>query len=119
MNPSAEAAPTPIAPPAGLSPYTQIISRSKIPHDGEREGMQTANPAPPMTKIPVAPPPLPAIPPAPPRPKMAAPKAPAAPKIPKLDAAPPPPVSYWPLIITLTILFFLAASLVLYFVLKH
>jgi hypothetical protein len=28
-------------------------------------------------------------------------------------------LSYWPLIITLTVLFFLAALLVLYFVLKH
>ena len=52
-------------------------------------------------------------------PKMTAPKPPAAPKAPKLDAAPSPPVSYWPLIITLTVLFFLAALLVLYFVLKH
>jgi hypothetical protein len=52
-------------------------------------------------------------------PKMTAPKPPAAPKLSKLDAEPPPPVSYWPLIITLTVLFFLAALLVLYFVLKH
>jgi len=50
---------------------------------------------------------------------MTAPKPPAAPKLSKLDAEPPPPVSYWPLIITLTVLFFLAALLVLYFVLKH
>jgi hypothetical protein len=34
-------------------------------------------------------------------------------------AVPEPSVSYWPLILTLTVLFFIAALLVLYFVLKH
>jgi len=127
MHLSAEPAPAPVAPPSGPSPYTQIISSSKLPTagEGEAQAAPSAAPAggfaaPPMPKIPApVPPPLPAIPPPPPMPKMAAPKPPAAPKLPKLDTAPPPPVSYWPLIITLTILFFLAVLLVLYFVLKH
>jgi hypothetical protein len=46
-------------------------------------------------------------------------KAPQAPKAPKIDAPEPAPVSLWPLIITLTVLFFLAVILVLYFVLRH
>jgi hypothetical protein len=49
----------------------------------------------------------------------AAPKLPAAPKAPKVGLAEPPAVSYWPLILILTVLFFAAALLVLYFVLKH
>jgi hypothetical protein len=52
---------------------------------------------------------------APAMPKIAAPPAPKAPKA----AVPEPPVSYWPLILTLTVLFFIAVLLVLYFVLKH
>jgi hypothetical protein len=48
-------------------------------------------------------------------PKLAVPKAPKAPKV----DVPQTPVSYWPLILTLTVLFFIAALLVLYFVLKH
>jgi hypothetical protein len=43
---------------------------------------------------------------------------PSTPKPPK-EGALPPPVSYWPLILTLTVLFFIAVLLVLYFVLKH
>jgi len=127
LRPSAEVIPTPVAPPSLPSPYTQIISRPKPPH-AEEEAIQahpSAGPAggfaaPPMPKIPApAPPPLPKIPPPPPMPKVTAPKPPAAPKLPKLDAPPPPPVSSWPLVITLTVLFFLAVILVLYFVLKH
>jgi hypothetical protein len=55
------------------------------------------------------------LPQAPQKPKI------AAPKLPKLDApAPaPPPLSYTPLIITLAVLFVLAAVVVLIFVLKH
>jgi len=49
-------------------------------------------------------------------PKMA---APAAPKAPKVDATAAPSVSFWPLIITLAVLFLLAVLLVLYFALKH
>jgi hypothetical protein len=48
----------------------------------------------------------------------ALPKVPKPPKPPKVDN-PEPPVSYWPLILTLTVLFVIAALLVLYFVLKH
>lgn len=129
---SAEPAPAPVQPPSGPSPYTQIISRQKIAAEESAEaGTPAAGPAagggfapPPMPKIPTAPRPIPRTPPPPPippapMPKMTAPKPPAAPKVPKLDAAPPPPVSYWPLIITLTVLFFLAMLLVLYFVMKH
>jgi hypothetical protein len=60
----------------------------------------------------IAPPPLPK-PPA--TPKLAVPPAPKPPKV----GLPEPPVSYWPLILTLTVLFFIAALLVLYFALKH
>ena len=124
LRPSSEPVPAPVAPPSGPSPYTQIISRPKA--DAASQGAAAAPPAanvaaaggfPPLPKIP--PPPVPTLPSPPPMPKMTAPKPPAAPKLSKLDAAPPPPVSYWPLIITLTVLFFLAALLVLYFVLKH
>jgi len=123
LRPSSEPAPLPVAPPSGPSPYTQIISRSKAEVAGQEAAAAhpAANPAqaggfPPLPKIP--PPPTATLPP-PPMPRMTAPKPPAAAKRPRLDAAPPPPVSYWPLIITLTVLFFLAALLVLYFVLKH
>jgi hypothetical protein len=60
----------------------------------------------------IAPPPMPA---APAIPKLAVPAAPKAAKA----AIPEPTVSYWPLILTLTVLFFIAVLLVLYFVLKH
>lgn len=130
MHPKAEPAPVRVEEPSGPSPYTQIISRPKQSDPNEAEGGQAtaANPgagkfaAPSMLKIPGAvPPPLPRMPP-PPRvappaiPKM---KAPPAPKAPKIDTPAPPPVSMWPLIITLTVLFFLAVILVLYFVLRH
>jgi len=52
-------------------------------------------------------------------PKMAAPAAPKAPKPPKVGVPEPPPVSYWPLVLTLTVIFFIAVLLVLYFWLKH
>lgn len=128
MHPSAEPAPVPVEAPTGPSPYTQIISRPK--HVETEEATTGSAPAagggqfaaPSMPKIPgAAPPPMPKMPPpprvaAPPMPKM---KAPPTPKMPKVDAPAPPPVSIWPLIITLTVLFFLAVLLVLYFVLKH
>jgi hypothetical protein len=128
MRPSANPAPVPVEAPSGPSPYTQIISRPKRVDDEEAApgpapaatGAHRAAPA--MPKIPAAaPPPLPKMPPPPrlappPVPKM---KAPPAPKIPKIDAPAPPPVSMWPLIITLTVLFFLAVILVLYFALRH
>lgn len=55
------------------------------------------------------------MPVAPAMPRMAAPAAPKPGKV----AIPEPTVSYWPLILTLTVLFFIAVLLVLYFVLKH
>jgi hypothetical protein len=51
-------------------------------------------------------------------PKFAAPKLPPPPKAPKVEV-PVPPVSYWPLVLTLTVVFVLAVLVVLYFVLKH
>jgi len=57
------------------------------------------------------------MPPAPAIPKIAAPP-PAAIKAPKLEPQ-KPPVSYWPLVLVLTVLLFMAVLLVLYFVLKH
>ncbi|HKV82478.1 MAG TPA: hypothetical protein VJP02_30300 [Candidatus Sulfotelmatobacter sp.] len=125
MHPKADPTPVALEAPSGPSPYTQIISRSKLAPGEEAEGghAPTAGAGagkfapPPMPKIPgAAPPPMPKMPKAPPMPKV---KVPQAPKAPKIDAPPPPPVSMWPLIITLTVLFFLAVILVLYFVLRH
>jgi len=125
MHPKGDPTPVPIEASSGPSPYTQIISRSKLAAGEEAEAGHTPAAgagagkfaAPPMPKIPgAASPPMPKIPPVPAMPKV---KAPQAPKAPKIDAAAPPPVSLWPLIITLTVLFFLAAILVLYFVLRH
>jgi hypothetical protein len=52
-----------------------------------------------------------------PMPQMAFPQAPPVPR----PAAPPPgrAASYWPLITVLTVLFAIAALLVMYFALKH
>jgi hypothetical protein len=50
--------------------------------------------------------------------KVAAPAAPKAPAAAKVEVA-APAVSYWPLILTLTVLFFIAVLLVLYFALRH
>jgi hypothetical protein len=133
-RPVFESAPPPQEIPSGPSSYTRIISaRPANPADdeaGAEAPAKAAGPpafAMPALSVPVmAPPPLPP-PPVPPKPvfaapaapKMpAAPKLPAAPKVPKLEAA-PPPVSYWPLILILTVLFFAIALVVLYFVLKH
>jgi hypothetical protein len=125
MHPRADPTSVPTEAPSGPSPYTQIISRSKLAAGEEAEAGHAPAAgagagkfaAPPMPKIPgVAPPPMPKIPPVPAMPKV---KAPQAPKAPKIDAPAPPPVSLWPLIITLTVLFFLAVILVLYFVLRH
>jgi len=116
--------------PSGPSSYTRIISaRPANPDDASAEAPKAAGSpafAMPALAVPaMAPPPLPP-PPVPPKPAFAAPAAPKPPAAPKLSAAPkapkveaPPPVSYWPLILILTVLFFAAALLVLYFVLKH
>jgi hypothetical protein len=111
--------------PSGPSPYTQIISAVKLrpgAEAAERQGDAAASPAAgakfaaPMPKIPAmtAPP----LPPPPAVPKIAARAAAAISKVPK-GTAPQPPVSYWALVLTLTVLFSIAVLLVLYFVLKH
>jgi hypothetical protein len=123
------AAATPLAPPSGPGEYTRLISVRAPNPAGEAAGASNAPagaagpPAFAMPSMPVpamAPPPLPP-PPVPPKPALAAPKAPKLPPVPKAPnvAAPEPPVSYWPLVLTLTVLFFIAVLLVLYFVLKH
>jgi hypothetical protein len=66
-----------------------------------------------MPSVPaIAPPPMPA---APAMPKITVPAALKPAKV----STPEPTVSYWPLILTLTVLFFIAVLLVLYFALKH
>lgn len=130
MRAPSEPAPLPAEVQSGPSPYTQIISRRNLPPE-EPEADSASSPgaggggpkfaAPTMPKAPAAAPPIPKMPPAPklsppPKPQL---KAPATPKAPKLDAPAPPPVSMWPLIITLTVLFFLAVILVLFFALRH
>jgi len=115
--------------PAGPSPYTQIIDKKNLEAMQEAEISEAENSsksapsklsASALPKVPaapapfVAPPPKPTLPPRPPAPKLT---VPPAPKPWKAEAS-PSPVSYWPLILTLTVLFFLAILLVLYFVLK-
>ena len=122
MHSKSEPTPMPMEAPSGPSPYTQIISRQKFASADQGEaGHAPAGGAGagkfPSPKIPgAAPPPMPKAPPPPAMPKL---KAPPAPKAPKIDAPAPSPVSIWPLIITLTVLFFLAVILVLFFALRH
>ncbi|HUD65498.1 MAG TPA: hypothetical protein VMQ17_13005 [Candidatus Sulfotelmatobacter sp.] len=124
--------PTPSAPSpsepvmaSGPSPYTQVISVRPPNAAGGAAGSQKQPPArapgasifPPPTMPPLpsmAPPPMPQ---APAIPKFAAPASPAI-KPPKVETA-KAPVSYWPLVLILTVLLFMAVLLVLYFVLKH
>jgi len=115
MHSPVEQTPVPVEAPSGPSPYTQIISRSKLAASEEAEAGPKPAAGAGAGKF-AAPPPMPKIPPVPAMPKV---KAPQAPKAPKFDAPAPPPVSLWPLIITLTVLFFLAVILVLFFVLRH
>jgi hypothetical protein len=121
-RPAAEPVPSQPAPPSGPSAYTQIISARSPGHAGSSKPASPNSPASPgfptpsMPALPaIAPPPMP---PAPAMPKIALPPPPKAPKLDKVAVA-EPSVSYWPLILTLTVLFFIAALLVLYFVLKH
>ena len=128
--------PVPLVPPI---PKPPVITPSSLPSDGATRAFARPN----FDAAAPAPPPLPSGPSAytqvismkamkPPTESPAAPEHAAAPKLPtiampapppppKLDlkAPAPPPVSYWPLILTLTVLFFIAVLLVLYFVLKH
>jgi hypothetical protein len=119
--------PTPSEPvmASGPSPYTQIISVRPPNAAGGGPGSQkqppakapgaSIFPAPTMPPLPsTAPPPMP---PAPAIPQFAAPAPPAI-KSPKVEP-PKAPVSYWPLVLILTVLLFIAVLLVLYFVLKH
>lgn len=105
-------------PASGPSPYTQVISlrRSVGAAEAQKQGAPNSPvgfPSPSMPSVPaIAPPTMPA---APAMPKKA---VPPAPKLGK-GALPEAPVSYWPLILTLTVLFFIAVLLVLYFALKH
>lgn len=115
MHSPMEQTPVRVEAPSGPSPYTQIISRSKLGASEEAEAGHAPAAGAGAGKF-AAPPPMPKIPPVPAMPKV---KAPQAPKAPKFDAPAPPPVSLWPLIITLTVLFFLAVILVLFFVLRH
>jgi hypothetical protein len=106
--------------PAGPSEYTMIISRSELLGQSETNAVvpvAASQPASPFMMPPVA-----AVPPAP-----APPTAPAPPQFPQMNmpqapaqsAAPKPQVSYWPLILSLTVLFFVALLLVMYFALRH
>ena len=110
-RPASEPAPVQPMPASGPSPYTQVISVR--PSAAPAVAPKQASPAIPAGAVPI----LPAIaaPPMPAMPKIAVPPAPKPPKA----TVPEPPVSYWPLILTLTVLFFIAVLLVLYFALKR
>jgi hypothetical protein len=113
----------PPLPAGGPSEYTMIVSGGMRAPAAPEEPPITGGSNPPeaqpagafaMPKVPVLPPtPVPKLPSAPKLPALAVPKVPKAPDIAT------PPASYWPLILTLTVLFFIAALLVLYFALKH
>ena len=118
-RPSTEAAPIQPEIDPGPSSYTRIITPAKLrPSTDEANAGNTsmsggsASPKIAAPEIPkIAPPPMPAPP------KIAAPSAPKPPKVPTVDVPPPP--SYWPLVLTLTALLFVAVLLVLYFLLRH
>ena len=107
--------------PAGPSEYTRTISRPASPPEPPPEEMPkpaVAKPGFSMSPVPVAPPiQAPQIPVmTPPSPIQAIPTPPARPQAPP---EPKPKVSYWPLILTMTVLFFMAVLLVMYLTLKH
>jgi hypothetical protein len=118
---SGEAAPAPPPPPTGPSAYTQVISVRPANPAGqaatEKDAPKSITP-PAFTAPPLPPLPKLAPPPPPPMPKFAAPAIPPPPKAPKLEI-PVPAVSYWPLVLTLTVVFALVVLVVLYFGLKH
>ena len=127
FSPPTPSTPAPSEPvvASGPSPYTQIISVRPPKAAGEPAGSQKPGPAkapaaamfpaPSMPALPTIAPPT--MPPAPAMPRIAVPPPPA-PKLPKGEP-PKPPVSFWPLVIVLTVLLFIAVLLVLYFALKH
>lgn len=115
-RPNMEPAPGPPPPPSGPSAYTRVISVRPTDPAADAAGAEQPAPAagPPMPPMPKFAPPAP-----PPKPKIKAPDKPAPPKLPKGELPEPPAISYWPLIITLTVIFIIAVLVVLYFVLKH
>lgn len=111
-----------VALPVGPSEYTRVIARPTLPPEPEIEQSPAgARPQPSVSVPPVSmalpPPPPMHIPGMPPTPPVSV--APPAVKIPQVPPVPKPPFSYWPLILGMTVLFFMAALLVMYFVLKH
>jgi hypothetical protein len=113
--PASPPSPVPLPAPSGPGAYTQIISvKPSAGVAGAQKPAATGGfPSLPVPAI--APPPMP---PAPAMPKITAPPPPKAPKLEKVPI-PEASVSYWPLILTLTVLFFIAVLLVLYFAMKH
>ena len=112
-QPGSDPAPAAALPPVGPSAYTQIISVRRPNPATDAAGASKA-----LTPPTFTPPPMPKLPPPPPMPVFAAPAPPPLPKAPKVEIS-QPPVSYWPLVLTLTISFAIAVLLVLYFLLKH
>lgn len=113
--------PVPTPPPAVHedSAYTRVIS-VKQTGSGDAAKPPAAHSQTPAGSFPSIPVPAFKPPPMPAPPKLPQLKIPAPPKAPKMPKAEvPEPVSWWPLILTLTILFFVAVLLVLYFALKH
>ena len=118
----------PPLPTSGPSEYTMFVSGGMRSPNAPDEPPIPGGTSPPgskpaavfgMPKVPSVPPmPVPKIPPTPVPP---APKMPtlAAPKVPEAPAAPRPQMPYLPLILIMTVLFFIGAILVLYFALKH
>ena len=117
--------------PSGPGEYTRVFSAPQQPMNANVPISAVSTPAASMPAASL--PNFPALvpPPAPPlfhAPALPAPALPAiakpafgVPPKPKVDLpeTPKPTLSYWPLILTLTVLFFLAALLVVYFALKH
>ena len=117
----------PPLPTSGPSEYTMFVSGGRAPTAPDEPPIAGGT-SPPgakpaaafgMPKVPAVPPmPVPKIPsaPVPPAPKM---PTLAAPKAPETPAAPKPQIPFLPLILIMTVLFFVGAMLVLYFALKH
>jgi hypothetical protein len=110
----------------GPSEYTMIISGGKpagIPEPPIHESVASSGGAGSPFAVPAVPvpPPIPAAPRFPPAPQFSSPVAVGLPatKPPQASGTPKPPVSYWPLILTMTVLFFLAVIMVMYFWLRH
>lgn len=119
----ADAPPVEPAAPSGPSDFTMFISSSQLKASLPPGPPVNAGAASPAARPPLAMPPMPSyavpapspMPPAP-VPQMAAPQLP---QVPRPPAPSPRAASYWPLITVLTILFAVAALLVMYFALKH